>query len=84
MGDNAPWGLFWGVILYLEMAEHAGRTPRWGKYCKKVYIWMPCTWNGEIPLISEFPLGFSVASRGAGAKNGDFCRGIRDYCYEGV
>jgi hypothetical protein len=34
---------------------------------------------GEIPLIFDLPMGLSVAKPGAGAKSGDFCRGIRDY-----
>jgi len=70
--DVALWGLFWAVILYLEMAEQAGRTQRSGKYCKKACRWIQCTWNGEIPSIFEFRAGFSDASPGAGAKNGDF------------
>ena len=84
MRDIATWGLFRTVILYLEMAEQAARKQRSGKYCRKVCRWIPYTWDGEIRLILEFPLGFSVAKGSAGAKNGDFCRGIRDYLYEGV
>jgi len=76
---SALWGLFWAPSLYLEMSEQVGRTQRSGEYCKKVCRWILRTCKGEIVLIFELPLGFSVAKAGAGAKNGDFCRGIRDY-----
>ena len=77
--DSAPWGLFRGLSLYLDMPEQVGRTQRWGGYYKTVSRWILGTSNGEIPLIFELPLGFSVANAGAGPKNGDFCRGIREY-----
>jgi len=40
--------------------------------------------NGEIRLILELSLGFSVAKAGAGATNGDLWRGTRDYFWQGV
>jgi len=77
--NSALWGLFRGLSLYLEMPEQVGRTQRSGKYCRKVSRWILCTCSGEIALIFDLPLGFSVAKAGAGATNGDFCRGIGDY-----
>src|SRR5271155_4589782 len=74
--DQLP---FRALILYLERPEQVGRTQRSEKYCKTVSRWTSCTWNGESPLTFELPMGFSVAKAGAGAKNGDFWRGIRDY-----
>ena len=79
MRDSALWGLFWALSLYLEMPEQLGRTQRSGGYCTKVSKWIPRSWNGEIPLIFELPLGFSVAKAGDGAKIGDFWKGITDY-----
>ena len=37
--------LFWDLILYLEMSEQAGRTQRFGKYCRRVLKWILYTWN---------------------------------------
>ena len=73
-----------GAILGGNSVSGDGRTGRKDRmieeYCRKASRWIPCTWNGEIPLILELPLGFSVAKAGAGAKNGDFWRGHPHWC----
>jgi hypothetical protein len=54
------------------MPEQGATTQGPGKYCKMLCRWIFRTWNTDIPLIVELPVGFLVANTGASDKNGIF------------
>jgi len=54
------------LFLHLEIPELIGMAQGLGIYCRKVLVWIPSTWNGEIPSIIGLPLVFSVENAGVG------------------
>ena len=63
MRDFALWGPFWALFLDLEIPEPVARTQGPGRCCRRVFGWIICIYNGEIPSIIGVAGCISVMSR---------------------